>query len=311
MNSDVAAWVRDCQECCRGKVTSQPAAPVHPIAVPQHRFSHVHIDLVGPLPVAADGSTYMLTMIDRSTRWLEATPLRSMEAATCADAFINTWITRYGVPTTITTDRGRQFTSSLWSNLCLQLGIQHISTTAFHPQSNGMVERSHRQLKDALRARLASNRWPEQLPWVLFGLRAAPKEDSATSSAELVFGVPLTLPGQLLPTAETPIQEVVDHLRQIQPPPTRPLTYAEAASGLQRLQLAEFVYVRCGGVIPPLSPLYTGPYKVLTRSEKVFSLSMGGRTEVVSVDRLKPHLGEAPVTAATPPQRGRPRRPVQ
>jgi hypothetical protein len=87
-NSDVAAWVRDCQACCRGKVTTQPAAPVQPIAVPVKRFSHVHLDLVGPLPVAADGSTYLLTMVDRTTRWLEAAPLRTKEAAVCADAFI-------------------------------------------------------------------------------------------------------------------------------------------------------------------------------------------------------------------------------
>lgn len=311
MNSDVTAWVKDCQQCCRGKVTSQPAAPVQPIPVPTKRFSHIHIDLVGPLPVAEDGSTYILTMIDRSTRWLEAAPLRSMEAAVCADAVINTWITRYGVPTTITTDRGRQFTSAIWTALCNQLGIQHNCTTAYHPQSNGMVERSHRQIKDSLRARLAGSKWPEHLPWVLFGLRAAPKEDCALSSAELVFGAPLSLPGQLLTSEETPVQQVVDHLRSIQPPPTRPLSYAEAASGLQRLQEADFVYVRRGGVLPPLSPLYQGPYQVLRKSGKFFSLNIGGRTEVVSVDRMKPHLGGSPVTAASPPLRGRPRRPVQ
>ncbi len=87
----------------------------------------------------------------------------------------------------MTSDRGRQFPSALWEGLCQNLQINHISTTAYHPQSNGLVERTHRQIKDALRARLAGNRWPEHLPWVLFGLRAAPKEDSAVSSAELVL----------------------------------------------------------------------------------------------------------------------------
>ncbi len=77
MNSDVAAWVWDCQACCRGKVTAQPAAPVQSIAVPAKQFSHVHLDLVGPLPVVADGSTYLLTMVDRINRWLEAAPLSS------------------------------------------------------------------------------------------------------------------------------------------------------------------------------------------------------------------------------------------
>jgi len=90
---------------------------------------------------------------------------------------------------------------------------------------------------------------------------------------------------------------------------TRPLTYAETASGLQSLQRAEFVYVRKGGTVLPLSPLYQGPYKVLGRWEKFFKLEVGGQPEVVSVDRLKPHLWTAPVSAASPPQRGRPKRP--
>jgi transposase InsO family protein len=246
-------------------------------------------------------------MVDRTTRWLEAAPLRTMEAVTCADAFIATWVTRYGVPATVTTDRGRQFSSAVWSTLCQRLNIQHIETTAYHPQSNGMVERTHRQLKDALRARLAGPRWPEHLPWVLFGLRAAPKEDSGLSSAELVFGMPLTLPGQLLAVPETPVEKVVEELRAVQPLPTRQLSYAEAASGLQQLQQAEYVYVRRRGVVPPLSPLYQGPYRVLEKSQKFFSLEVGGRTEVVSMDRLKPHLGKAPISPALPPQRGRPR----
>jgi hypothetical protein len=214
MNSDVAAWITDCQQCCRGKVTSQPAAPVQLIYVPAKRFNHVHIDLVGPLPVAKDGSTYLLTMVDRTTRWLEAVPLRSMEAAACANAFIGTWVACYGVPAVVTTDRGRQFTSGVWVALCQRLNFDHITTT-----SNGMIERTHRQLKDALRSRLAGPQWPEHLPWLLMGLRAAPKEESALSSTELVFGAPLTLPGHLLSTPETPVKEVVEAMRSMQPPP--------------------------------------------------------------------------------------------
>jgi transposase InsO family protein len=143
MNSDVPRWIKDCQSCSRGKVTTQPAAAVQPIAVPQRCFTYVHIDLVGPLPVAAEGSTYLLTMIDHTTRWLEASPLKMMDARSCAKALIASWIAHYGVPSRITTDRGRQFTSSLWAALCARLEISHIATTAYHPQSNGMVERAH------------------------------------------------------------------------------------------------------------------------------------------------------------------------
>ena len=95
-------------------------------------------------------------------------------------------------------------------------------------------------------------------------------------------------------------------LRTSQPLPTRPLSYAEVASGLQRLQQAEYVYVRKGGVSTPLSQLYHGPYRVKEKQAKFFKITMGGRDEIVSVDRLKPHLGTAPVNAASPPSRGRP-----
>jgi hypothetical protein len=216
MNSDVTAWIKDCQHCNRAKVTSQPAASVQPMEVPAKRFSHVHLDLVGPLPVTEDGSTYLLTMVDRSTRWL--------------DAFIHTWVARYGVPGIVSKDRGRQFTSEIWQILCQKLSIKHISTTAYHPQSNGMVERSHRQLKDALRARLAGAKWTDHLPWVLMGLRAAPKEDSGVSSVEMVFGAPLTLPGQILSTPDTAVEDVVETLRTSQPLQSRPISYAASSA---------------------------------------------------------------------------------
>jgi hypothetical protein len=106
-------------------------------------------------------------------------------------------------------DRGTQFCSAVWAVLCKTLNINHITTTAFHPQANGMLERAHQQLKDALRAQLAGTDWPQHLPWLLLGLLAAPKEDSAISSAELVFGAPLTLPGQLRSAEELPVETFV------------------------------------------------------------------------------------------------------
>ncbi len=151
---------------------------------------------MGPLPTSAEGFKYLFNIIDRSTRWVEAIPVKNMEAATIADALVAGWVSRFGVPAVITSDRGTQFMSAVWEALCKRLHIQHITTTAFHPCSNGMVERCHRQLKDALRARSSANDWPDHLPWVLLGMRAVPKEDSAVSSAEMVLGDPLVLPGQ-------------------------------------------------------------------------------------------------------------------
>jgi transposase InsO family protein len=309
LNSDVAAWVKNCQQCERAKAATQHTAAVQPIAIPARRFTHIHVDIVGPLPAATCGSRYLFTVVDRSSRWLEALPMADMAASSCADALIAGWISRYGVPAQLTSDRGTQFTSAIWDALCQQLGIQHQPTTAFHPQANGMVERCHRRLKDALRARLAGPDWPLHLPWVLMGLRAAPTEDTGVSAAEVVFGAPLVLPGQILDTAEPPPADFIAKLRQSgPPPPSRPLSYAQmAAKPPAALLSAAFVYVRKGGTIPPLSPLYSGPYRVLASGPKIFRLQVGEREETVSIDRLKPHRGAAPVQPAQPPSRGRPR----
>jgi Integrase zinc binding domain len=100
--ADIASWCRDCSDCQLAKVTKQPAAAVQPIAVPTKRFSHVHIDLVGPLPVSAEGFSHLLTAVDCSTRWAEALPLKATTAADCADAFVAGWVSRFGIPDTIT-----------------------------------------------------------------------------------------------------------------------------------------------------------------------------------------------------------------
>ncbi len=184
---------------------------------------HVHMDLVGPLPTSAEGFKYLFTIVDRSPRWLEAAPLKSMAAEDCVDALISSWVAMFGVPTIITSDQGRQFTSSLWAGLTKLLGIKHVQTTAYHQQFNGMVERTHGQLKAALRAQLAGSRRPEHLPWVLLGLHTALKEDSGILAAELVYGAALALPAEFLPTAEPAAADFLKKLQQVELPATKPL----------------------------------------------------------------------------------------
>jgi hypothetical protein len=124
-------------------------------------------------------------------------------------SFNFTWISCFGVPETITSDRGPQFTSNLWFNLCEMLHISHKQTTAFHPESNGAVERLHRHLKDALRARAAAATWSEELPFVLLGLRAQPREDTGLSPAEAVFGIPIVLPIEFLQNKEMSVDAII------------------------------------------------------------------------------------------------------
>ena len=209
---------------------------------------------------------------------------------------------RFGVPHTVTTDRGTQFTGAIWRCMCNTLKIKHITTTSNHPQSNGLVERVHRQMKESLRARNAGAAWLEHVPWVLLGIRTAPKEDSGVSSSEAVYGSPLVLPGQLQhPDGQPP------PTCHVPPIPTRARTYAQAVrSGSGMLDGADLVFVPRGQGGGPLAQSYAGPYRVLERTDKCFKLRVGNRVETVSADRLKPYRGSEVQDEASPPRRGRP-----
>jgi cleavage and polyadenylation specificity factor subunit 1 len=310
MSRDVTAWARSCLSCQKSKIHRHVRLQAAHIPVPSRRFAHLHVDLVGPLPLSS-GFSYLFTMVDRTTRWPEAFALSSVAAADCAAALLQGWIQRFGVPSTITSDRGPQFTSQLWSALCKLLCINHIQTTAYHPQANGLVERLHRRLKDALRARSAAADWYHHLPWVMLGIRTAWREDGVFSPAENVFGSQPVLPGQFLSAPESPSPSFLSDFQGLlagrTPLPTVHNSSLTAPVCLpEDLLLSRFVLVRQDSVQPPLSPLYSGPYLVLERSLHAFKLQIGDRTDTVSCHRLKACHTPENTTAAVPPRRGRP-----
>ena len=173
IKSDVRRWAQSCLQCQRSKVQRHTIAPLATFSTPDARFDMVHIDIVGPLPPSR-GFTYLLTCVDRFTRWPEAIPITNITAETVAEAFISGWISRFGTPSTLTTDRGRQFESALWRQL---LESKRIRTTSYHPIANGLVERFHRQLKVSLKSQNDPTRRAESLPLVLLGIRTAYKSD--------------------------------------------------------------------------------------------------------------------------------------
>jgi len=172
VNKDCRTWSRSCEACQRSKVSRHNSAPTGLFDAPSGRFLHVHIDIVGPLPVCQE-YRYCLTAIDRVTRWPEIWPMRSITAEEVAETFTREWVPRFGIPSVITTDQGSQFESDLFQRLMRQFGTKRIRTTAYHPCANGMIERANRQLKSALICH--EYLWLRALPMVL-GMRSAFKE---------------------------------------------------------------------------------------------------------------------------------------
>ena len=157
----------------------------------------------------------------------------------------------------------------------------------------------------------------DELPWVLLGIRTAPKEDLGASTAELVYGGPLTVPGDFVPDG-TP-KPASHHLEQqrrrvgdLRPVPTTAHGEKHIRTHLpDKLQKAKFVFVRRDARRAPLQTPYDGPFEVVERSNKHFTLRFGNQLDKVSIDRLKPaHVDQThPPNVAEPPRRGRPPRP--
>ncbi|XP_066961118.1 uncharacterized protein [Macrobrachium rosenbergii] len=156
------------------------------------------------------------------------------------------------------------FLSELWSALAQLLGTDHHTTPAYNPTANGLVERFHRSLKVSLMARCTAEEWKYQLPWVLLGLRTAPRADGALSAAKKTYGKPLVVPGELV--TEDRHNPSVQRLRDVVgkfTPCKRTYTDRLATFTPPSLSSSTHVFVRDDAVHPPLTRPYRGPFRVL------------------------------------------------
>ena len=313
IKADASRWARECVPCQQAKITRHVVPPIGDFEVPSQRFSHLNMDIV--TLTVSNGFNHLLTIVDRFTRWPVAIPIANITAETVADAFAHGWVATYGVPVAITTDRGSQFLSSIWTQLMSQWGIKTLTTTAYHPEANGLVERLHRRLKEALIA-LSNDHpveWFWKLPLALLAIRTTLKPDIGASPADLVFGDGLALPGDAVQVAD-PVDvqsqqrqaSLLANLRvevsRLQPTPTSahrsPKLFVPG-----ELQTATHVFVRRGGVQPSLSAPYEGPFRVVSKTPTGFRVRLSqGRTELIALSRLKAaHISREHVDGEEPP----------
>ena len=300
IDHDVREYVRNCENCQSAKTQRHTKSQVVTIAPQSDRFQTVHIDIVGPLPTAycTDHNyplpyRYLLTCIDRATRWTEAIPLIDTTASSVALAFVSGWISRLGVPLEVVTDRGPQFESELFNNISSIIGFHHIRTTSYHPQANGIIERFHRTLKSSIMAR--KDNWFISLPIVMLGLRMIPGETgfspfTAVTGTVMLCPHPIICKDYVSVSSSETVKTLVREMQSID--------FSNNSSGIIKSSPKPFVpsdlvkcpkvWLRVDRIRKSLEAPYSGPFDVISRNDKFFKLKLPQGDTTVSIDRLKP-----------------------
>ena len=319
MGQEINRLVRSCDVCQRttdkGRV---PPAPLQPMPVISEPFERVAVDIVGPIiPRASDGSKYILTIVDFSTRWPEAVALRNIEAVTVAEAMVEVFC-RVGIPKEVLSDRGSQFTSTMMSEFYRLMNVRGLQTTPYHPMCNGLCERFNGTLKKMLK-RMAVEQpkeWPRFIAPLLFAYREAPQHSLKFSPFELVYGRTVRGPLQVLrelwddeePDPEvkatyTYVLDLADRLQSTCELAREELvkakvvqkSYYDRKAKLRRLSPGDKCLVLLPTAHNKLLAQWKGPYEVVERvSDLNYVIQMGNLRKRFHINMLKEYLESDP-----------------
>jgi hypothetical protein len=215
MGEDIKNYINSCQTCQKFGGTRRKE-PLHPIQVGKP-YDRVGIDLVGPLPPTKNGNRYIIVMTEYLTKWPEAKPIPNKNAETIAAHFHEEIICRHGCPKELLSDQGTEFCNQIVNALCQLHGIRHTLSSAYHPQTNGLVERFNQTLCKSL-AKISHERnqdWDNLIPSVLFAYRTMKHSTTRHTPFYLTYGRDATLPVEFeFPTYPSePIDEIDNLLR--------------------------------------------------------------------------------------------------
>ena len=200
MTKEIERYCQSCDICQRsvpkGKVGKVPLGDIPLVGTP---FEKIAVDLIGPLPQSKRGFRWILTLADFTTRYPEAKPLKSIDTTEVAEALIEIF-SRLGIPKTMVTDQGTQFTSGLMTEIARLLSLEQATTTPYHAMANGLVERFNGTLKRMLKKMCvdAPQEWDRYLPAVLFAYREVPQDSTQFSPFEMLYGRSVRGPMEIL-----------------------------------------------------------------------------------------------------------------
>ena len=197
MYSDVEFWCRSCIDCATKKSPkNRPKAPLNPIPIVDGPFDRVAVDVLGPFPPTYNSNKYIIVFSDYLTRWPEVVAVNNADAKTTAKAFVEEIVCRHGAPRVLLSDNGKNFRSNLMKEICKITNTKKTFTTAYHPETDGLVERFNGTLTSMLSMYVSGHQRDLDtfLPYVLFAYRTSIHESTQETPFFLMHGRQPVLP---------------------------------------------------------------------------------------------------------------------
>lgn len=304
MMRDIREYVKKCLICQKNKSGKQTKMEMMISDTAQKPFEKVYLDIVGPLPVSEKGSKYILTFLDDLTRFFDCFAICDAEAITVANCFYKNIILRYQIPKRLITDQGSNFTSNLFKEVCKILKVKKIQTTAYHPQSNGALERAHGPLIDYLRSFVDNKpeKWDDWLAEAAYVHNNTIHAGTKMTPMEALYGFCNSLPTNLKQEPE-PIYNFDSYCNYIKykMQTTHKIArenlvkskeaskkYYDRHTNIIKLHVGDRVLLRNEQKKHKLSPIWTGPYEVKRVDNPInCTIQIGKKLRRVHNNRLK------------------------
>ena len=305
LKQDVQRRIQQCIQCQLKKlVRLKTRQPMMITDTPGTVFEKIALDIVGPLPKTKNDNEFILTMQDQLSKFSLAVPLPNALATTIADAFIKKFICIFGAPKVILTDQGRNFLSSLIQKVAKRFKIKRVKTTAFHPQSNGSLERSHHALGEFLKQYSEKDcEWDQWIEIAIFNYNTCVHEGTKHTPFEVVFGRLARSPSSeplreddLQPTYQGYIKDLVTRLIGIRTTVYDNLIHAKHRSknyydkkiNSTNFRVGDYVFLLRGPKPGKFGDHYTGPHKILEVINKTnIRIQFKGNGKIVHANRLR------------------------
>lgn len=188
LRKDVESFVKKCDDCQRFKHFRPNIEPLTITTTATSAFQKIYLDLVGPLDPDVVDNRYILTLQCELSKFIEAYPIPNKEAITVADSFIKNFVVRYGIPNELVTDQGTEFLTSTLEEICKLLKIKKLHSTAYHHETLGALENSHKCLGAYLRMQIAKHpdTWSSWVPFWCFAYNNTVHTETRYTPFELV-----------------------------------------------------------------------------------------------------------------------------